>query len=1043
MLVYKRPARQELFRHPDAEAAKRILSGVPLDGLDACREPCPELVRAYRAKRGRVVQIDYGTQSGAKHGGFCLTPREPFTFRSTTQYEYHQMLVVNAVLWAAGREPAVRVAPLGLVGVRAAGLPRTVELLLHASGDVRGARADVTVRNAWGEAEHRESLRVRLAKGANRVALALPALCGGGHYVDVRVRQGRQAVGWGSSWVTVEPRVGIAELRLDKLGFERAEPLTGRARLKAIAPEGLSLEVWLLDNYQRVYAKSRVDVTPGATEVRFAVALDAALSLAGRCRARLVRGEEVLDQAEAEFFVPRRRLDVFPTLLWGTFPGIMGHFVNEQLRSAGFNTILAPHYRVDSPEHGECRQIGAIARDDMLCMPYATHITRWSGDALGGEAAYAKHREKALAMVRHLEPFGPFVYSLGDENSLIPTLGFQPGDRPGFIAHLKRTYGSLAALNAAWGASLARWDDVQPVSRAQGKQNPAGYHDTESYREALYARWHRWYHDLFRSEDPHALVGSEGSQPGNLEESIRGLEFWGPYRRTVDNTLLRSLAPRSLVRGNWFGGYNSRRRDVPGLRRFLWDTFLDGNNLFELYCCYTSETIFQSDLTFGYWTEAFLPDLQEVVDGIGQLAAASEHEVDPVAVYHSQASVHAAHVHAPFGRRDGIHEGALAAIEDAGYQPYYVTSARALAGALRGRGAPKVLLLACAQAIGDDEWRELVDFVDRGGILIADVCPGALDGHCSRRAAGALDELFGVARTADTEKTARGALEMRATALSLGGRRVVLPALAVANVEADGAVSVRGGRALGQVGEAPAVVVRGLGKGMAALLNFPFSVYRRLGDGDRRAVRGIVGGIIGLSGLRPACRVVGRDGEPLLGCRAPRFRRGGVRTLMLLPCREKGGDGPVRVRLELAEPAHIYDQRTGAHLGHRASARLTLNPTSATVLSLLPCRVRGVRVEGDGRVAAGSFAQLGIALRADGDAKPTGHVFRVKLISPDGNERWLGARTLLPAGPTATVRLPFAFNDAPGTWTALVRDVATRAETRLRIRVAQESGTQK
>jgi len=1083
VLVYKRPCPKEFFRHPDREAAKRIASGVPFGGLDFYRNVYrdhyklpnldavgPKLVSAYRAKKGRVVQIDFGIQSGARYGGFCLTPREPFTFRSQTQYEYHQMLVINAVLWAAGREPPVRVGPLPLRKVRGMDLPRQVGLAVEARRDVGRATAEVTIRNAWGEAEHTVAHSLRLRAGANRVPLDIPYLCGGGHYIDVRVRKGEKAVGWGSLWLAVQPPVAIAELKVDKLSFERegaglgsfrraSEPApsaTGRVRLKAPAPAGLSLEIRLLDNYQRLYAKGGFPIKEGASEAWFGVPTDAALSLAGRCRARLVRGGKLLDRTEAEFFTRRRRLHVFPTLLWGTYPGILGHWANAKLRSAGFNTILAPHYSLKTAEHGEHRQIGAIARDDMLCVPYTTHITRWRNDALGDDATYAKHREGALAMVRHLKPFGPLVYSLGDENSILAEIGFQPGDKPGFIQHLKRTYGSLERLNAAWGTGLARWEDAAPITLAdaKAKRRYAAYHDTETYREALYARWHRWYHGLFKQEDPYARVGSEGSQPGNLEETIRGLEFWGPYRRRVDNTLLRSLAPRSLVRGNWFGGYVFRRRDVPGLRRFLWDTFLDGNNLFEIYCCYTAETIFKSDLTFGYWTEAFLPDLREIVDGIGQLAAASLHQTDPVAIYHSQASLHAARLHARFGRRDTAHDGALGLIEDAGYQPRYITSRDVRSGELcpehvllaRRRPvlgseflweAPKLLLIAYGQALSDEEVKAIVEFVDSGGLLIADICPAIFDGHSTLRKAGGLDELFGIRRAPDLVRPARGRLVMPATRLTLGTRSVSLPAIELPNVDADAAVSIAGGRALAKVGETPAIVVRGLGKGMAVLLNFPFSACRRLDDGSRHAFRRLIGGLTGLFDLEPKCRVFARDGTALLGCRAPRFEFGGTTTVMLLPRRSKEGDRRVRARVELAERAHIYDQRTGAYLGRRSSVRLKLEPTSATLLSLLRHRVRGIKIKGERRVEPGAVARLEFMLRTDREPPPLGHVVRVKLINPAGKELWLGARTLYIAFEQGIVGLPFAYNAMPGTWTVVVRDVPTRKEARFRIRVTE------
>ena len=1054
VLSYRREVRKEFFRHPDADAQEDISPGVPFGGLTFYRDVFapklaltsfeavgPRVVSTYRVKKGRAVQIDFGIRSDAKYGGFCLTPREPFTFKSQAQYEYHQMLVVNAILWAAGKGPPIRVTKPDLCArvVRADALPADAEIVLQNSSTRLSATVSVTIRNAWGEVEQENRRGVELAAGQNLVPIRIGRLCGGGHYLDVRVHSRKGALGWGSFWLEVEPTAAIAELKMDKLSFERSEAAAGVVSLKGPAGDGLSLEVNLLDNYQRLYAKSSAPIQRGATEARFSVPLEAAISLAGRCRARLVRGEQLIDQAEAEFFVPKRELDVFPMLLWGTFPGILGHFLNNKIREAGFNTILAPHYNAGAvAERGECRLIHAIARDDMLCVPYTTHISRWRKCALGDDAEYAQRREKCIELVKHLAPCGPLVYSLGDENRIYPETGFQPGDRPGWLRHLKSQYESLDALNRSWGTSLGSWQEVELIRRndAAGQRRYAQFHDTETYREELYAKWHHWHNQLYKAIDPHAKVGSEGSQPGDLEKTIRGLDFWGPYRKTVLNTLERSLAPRSLVRGNWFGGYVYRRHDLPGLRRFLWDTFLDGNNLFEVYCCYTCENIFKTDLTFGYWTDEFLPGLKEIVDGIGQLCAAGEHDVDAIAVYHSQASVHAAAVHSPFGKREADHLGALALIEDAGYQTYYITSNQALRGALAGPDAPKVVVLAYDQAISGKEAQAFADFVTAGGILIADVCPGIMDGQCSPGKSGALDTLFGVQRSEKHVNAGSAHLRVSESKVQSGDAEATLAGFEVEEVRADTAVRVAGGQALGTAGDAPALVVRRSGKGLAVLLNVALAGYPSLDGKDRAAFRDAVGRLISFSGLRPYCRVFRPDGVPLIGCRAPRFRRGAVKTVMLLPRREGGASGKVAARLQLAERGHVYDQRSGRYFGETSSVELQLDSTSATVLSVLPYRVIRMRVTGDREVGAGEFAELKVSLETASDLPPSGHVFRAKLFEPNGNEVWHCARTLKPAvssrGP-ASVRIPFAFNDAPGTWRVLVRDVATRRESTFEI----------
>ena len=1054
VLVYPRGVRRELYRHPLAEAARGIDQAVPLAGLDFYRHTLgpklklaakaigPKVVTTYRAGKGRVVRLDFGEESDAKFGGFCLTPRERFTFRSPAQYEYHQMLVINAVVWAAGREPPVRVVPPGWCAkpLDQSALPRPVRMILDNRGERLAARVDVALRNPWGQVEWKTDRQVQLNKGANPISLNLPHLGGGGHYLDVRIRGANGAVGWGAFWVEVRPSVGIASLAMDRLSFERHETASGVVCLKSKCPgSGFAVRIELRDNYDRLYAKTQVPLAKGADQARFAVPLTGAVSLAGRCRAKLVRARRLVDQTETDFFVPKRQLDVFPTFLWGTFPGMVGHFFNNKLRSVGFNAILLSHFRPDNDERGGQNRISAVARDDMLAVVYITHISFW-GRVYGHDRAYAQARPKMTRAAEWVKPYGPLIYSLGDENSMrrMRFKGFVGEEQPGWIRYLKGRYGSLAALNKAWGTTLKHWTEATSIdaNEARPLKRYVQYHDTQTYREDLYARWHHWHHDLFKRIDPYAKVGSEGSAPGDLEKTVAGLEFWGPYRRRWYNALLRSLAPRPLLRGNWFGGYVARRRDLPGLKRFVWDTLLDGSNLFEIYCCATVENLTKTDLTMGDWAKAFLPDLKEVVDGIGQLAAASQHDTDAVAVHHSQPNVHASDVHTPFGdsrRRLETHDSVLALLAGAGFQVRYVTDRQIRRGVLRKASGAKVLVLPYAQAMSDKEAVILKRFVEAGGVVIADVCPGILDGRCSRRSVGVLDELFGVRRDQGLTKAARARMTVPATRIQARGTSVQVPSVIIDNLDVDQAVRLAGGQALGRAAKVPAVVVRRHGKGLAVLLNFSLADCRSLKPEVRGAVRDLMGGFVSLAGVKPFCRAFGPDGQALPGCRLPRFRRGAVTTLMVLRSRE-GGDKPSPAVLRLAAPVHVYDQRTAKYYGRTNELQLQLDPTSATVLSLLPYAVTGLRVTGPRQVDAGRAARMNISLVTAGHAKPSGHVFRVKLYGPDGHERWHCARTLRPdpnAPANAVVDIPFAYNDPPGRWTVRVRDVATRKESRV------------
>jgi hypothetical protein len=802
--------------------------------------------------------------------------------------------------------------------------------------------------------------------------------------------------------------------------------------------DGWALRVTLLDNYGRRFCQRDLPLQAGAEQEAFSLPLDASVSLAGRARVVLLRGGVALDQVEAEFFVPQRNHDYFAALVWGNLPGIFGHFTGAQLHRAGFNSIL--HYYGEGT--GEGRRPSAIAREDFHAIPYVTRLgpTAWEGGRLGDIAADTKAAEFIQERARASKPFDPLVYSLGDENRIPDIAGFDPKERPAFIAFLKERYADVATLNAAWGTNLNSFDEAEPVkvSEAAHTKQFARLHDTEAFREFLYARWHHYCHDLIKEVDPLGRIGAEGSVPGEMELSIQGLDFWGPYRRTDQNTLLRSLAPRSLVRGNWFGGYNSRRWDLPGLPRFLWESILDGSTLLEVYCSYTCENFYNTDLTWAYWMDWFLPELKEVTEGIGQLLVRSEHACDPVAVYHSQPSVHFERASKPFGNYEIAQRAALRMLEDLSYVPYYVTSRQVEAGLLADK-QPRILVLPHAVALSDIEVTEIEGFIRGGGVLIADVRPGIADGRCNLRETGALDRIFGVSREAGEGRLVRADAEFggswQSSALDLALEAATVPTLSV-----DAGVSLDGDAALGKAGETPLCIVGKLGEGTAVLLNFSLDAYSSRPDATgRRPLFDLARAVLYGTGLRPAWQMLDAEGRPLAGGRVSAFARGNALVCGFLPPRPEDVEEPVPATIIAPKAAHLHDLRTAKYLGRQDRAEVGLKFTSATLLSALPYRVEHLEVDAPASVAAGEVCRVRVRLRAEGDTPEAAPIFRVNVVGPDGEDRHYYAKTLCPDGLEARTTIPFALDDAPGEWQVIARDVltGTRATATVRLEGAK------
>lgn len=1052
VLTYRREALESMWKHPLEEAAA-IAREVPLAGLtfyrttflekmklDGWTDVAGKLVQGYRLGKGRIVQIDYGIQSPVRiAGGFCLTPHEFYTYRTLTEYDYHQSLVAKALLWAAGREPAVR-----FEGLPAEGFALPSDASDHAlQVKVRNAAAqavqgklEVRVRNEWGEKEHETSLPQKLAPGEANLSIDLPQLSGGTHFLDLRLVGDRGVEGWASAALIVASEPRIAKVEMARLSFDRSEPCTGRVDFSApCVGAGWRLAVTLLDNYGRRFVHREFPVQDSSASREFSLPLEGSVSLAGRARVALHREQTVMDQAEEEFFVFQSVDDDFPALVWGNLPGIFGHFAGVRLHQTGFNTIL--HYYGEGIHEG--RRPSTIAREDFHAVPYVTRIN-WTDGRLGKIEADAEFAESLRERATQSMPYSPLTYSLGDENFIPSEGGLHENEHEAFVEFLKGRYPTVEALNATWGTQYKTFAEAKPVGATEAGvgREFARYHDSEAFREYLYAHWHHYCREVIRGVDPTGKVGAEGSVPGEMELTIRDLEFWGPYRRTDQNTLLRSLAPRDLLRGNWFGGYNSGRRDPIGLPRFLWETMLDGSTMLEVYCSYTCENFYNTDLTWAPWMEYFLPDLKEVTDGLGQLLARSEHDCDPVAVYHSQPSSHFENLSAPFGRFDDAHRAALRMLEDLSYVPYYVTSRQVEAGILSQK-PPRALVMPHAVALSDKEAAALEAYVRGGGTLVADVRPALADGNCNLRPRPALEELFGVERPAGEGKPAKLDVSFEDAAEGKG-MDVSLPPMAVPGLTLDSAVNIAAGRPLGKGGETPAFIVTRVGKGAAVLLNFSFHEYRSTpGPNGERPLFELARALFGATGIRPQWQLLDVSGTPLPGGRVSAFTHGGCQILGALPPATENRKAPVPATIIAPHRAHLYDLRASKYLGEADRVKADLRFASATVLSALPYRVTALDVRAPRSVKAGTACEVRMRLRAVGDTTRAKPVIRLTVLGPDGEEQWFYARTLYPEGLEASASIPFALNDTPGQWLIVCRDVLTGTRTTAKVSVEEAS----
>jgi len=1045
IFTFARYTKLPIFKRPTAEGRESIFSGVPLSGLDFLRQPDvlkalgvkdvsqlpAKLVETFRFKRGRIAVINWGAASSTYYGGHGLTPPEPYGLKWHANYEYYLSLVFKTLLWTVpSKQPRVLLTglPDDGFGVARPALPKGLPVKLtckRASG--LDGKLLLVVRDRTGAEEFRREVPVSLEEGENALSVELPRLKAGGHFLDLILRSDAGTEVWGSVFFKVESPLAFSKFGPQREFYEKGQTARVSASLSAPAPEGTKVRVTLTDTSGRLYLIEEHPVPAGQRACSFECEMAGARTIASRLHGELVVGEEVVDAADRFLFVPRRASDEFRSILWG---GLgcgttgLGWTAYRQLRKAGFNAILS-----HPSETGAQERVFALC--DLAPVVYSYRIMggadakgwrkdHWLRDIEDGcfynPELQQKVRDVVLGRIAPVIPYGPILYTLGDENYYDYGSGYSPIGQKSFREYLGKQYGTLEALNAAWGTDYAKWADVVLLPDDEAKKRGLWpmVHEHMAFNETEYADYHHFLADAIRGADPHARVGAEGSRPGDLEKTIDGLDLWGPYAEKRGNELLRSLAPARLVRGNWWGGYVGSHGGRAGAF-ILWGQLFKGAvNTSLFFSAIGGEGMLRTELSQAGYFQDMLPELREIYGGIGQLIAASRVADDGIAVRWSQASEHSALLFGELGSPKHSQGNLLGLLDRCGYGYRYVTTKMIEDGELR-KGGYRVLFLACSQAVSDGEAEEIRRFVEGAGTVIADVAPGIMDGHCKPLWRGAeggawsgqLDGLFGIARTgAPAQKRVEGGLSVRFGEDELS--------LSQFPFQMDASVGTAKQGALARVDAIPLFITNAVGRGRAVFLNFPFPNPQHP-DGPKfmtALLRGV--------GLKQYCELLNGDGYFFR-----RFQNGALTLVGVLRQTQAAGDAV----LKLAQPDYVYDVRAGKLLGKVASVKISRDGQRARLFSVLTSPTEKLTVDVGHKCRRGEIAGARLRISTGGvDAR--GRMVRVQLFGPRNVEALPYRSYVTLSGNQAELTVPLALSDAPGTWTLVATDVATGVSAR-------------
>ncbi len=1043
--------------------------------------------------KGRVVALGYTEE------GFTPQSVNPVETRIYWDYwEYQYSLLARSILWASGRETEVRINALTAsdLGVKL-GLksktPRRVEI-------------EVAGRNEFGQPLGSSLTMKDLVAGENQIEISADSLRptiswpGGRQIFNIIIRD--QASGatlnWAAATFQTPKRAMMTTAKPAEDVYKRGETLSCVLRAAGDL-SGLQMRMEVADDFGRLL---NVISRPARGERTFTYPLSDFLGKFALVTAELVnqRGA-IVDQIRAKPVMvvqDVRRQKEYTALV--SFGGTKHYLQDIQMRmvrgvaaDTGFtwggdvdNSLNIPRgtfgvYWYDrgptTPEAMEKAIAEYQSKGDFEALGYLTkkELFKRTGDkkflqrtpSFNDPAFMKTLADIVRAAARNKARYNMDYYFVGDEGSLTSygdavDFDWSPGTLSEFRRWLSNEYGTLSSLNKEWRTDFKKWDDVLPYTTEEARKsgNFAPWADHRTFMEITFARAYQTARDAVIEGDGDAHIAVSGTQATNAYDGAD----WSRLDRVIDDFLSydggnqwdmhRSFAKRDAMIGFWTG-YGSHGLAV---QNAIWTAAIHNvlhPNVFWMY------SFLDPDMTYSQSARDMGTTFKSLkFEGIGKLLMESTRQHDGIAIYYSMSSVHGASI-LGFHQRSSDdddeapnetslsfpanRDGWVRTIKDLGLQFDFVSSEQVEQGNLVS-GKYKVLILSLSLALSPVEIKNIEDFAQAGGVVIADAAAGLMDHHCGWRQNGSLNELFGITTGASDQRSLKsGSGEVGVT--DEGARWGLVARDLSGLMSAEPAISATAGTSLMRIGETNAVIVRHLGKGWTIYLNTLFDRYPKLraekfGGANYRA---LINDLLDHVGVRSAVQVLSSDGQRLTQAQVVRYHFGDAEILAVVKDNVAvagivGRDGVTiyndaalgqvarqEITIKLPHKFYVTDVRSGKRFGYTDIIHSSVLVGDAAVLSLSPVENK-LALSGPPYSSRGEHIAFNLSSSVGGP-----HLIRCHVFAPDGSTMPVYAGNLLLDTATLSFVLPSALNDPAGVYTIRATDLVTGATVETKI----------
>lgn len=1069
------------------DAPAKITSGVPVEitlsgetywGLKGeLSSPEQAFVRTALVNgKGRVASIYDDTPRFMLRNQEELTDYYAKNFGETDPFrwqDYHWSLFGKAVRWAAGRQPALTITSLHVPPiVKAGSIPSARLVIRNTTAQEVAFTVKTTVRDLFNLTTGRTKVQSKVtAGGMASLTLKLPGFTDAGfHVVNVRLLNANGKVfDWASGHCQITSPANIAAIRTDKPSYQPGETIGLAVRFTGIEELGAKASVTnqLVDPEGRVLWQGRAHVFSSSTTVKDKIVIpEGPVNYGLWVWSRLDGDGRLLARKRIPVYVWPPEEQDYRFFMWGFGPQReFGRALRDIGVQYGMTTFIS-HARGTEGSHlpRADTPVNEQAARRLAQVGIRPHSMNLFPNMIRGNLSKDKESgvrspcltdpallERCNALIARqadsFRRFGIRDFVLGDEMYLDTRPGnecMSPTCQAAFRDYLKTGYENLAALNEEWDTDFATWDEVKRMTfDAVTKRkigNYAPWVDHRMYRTKVFDDFIAHLKAEFARIVPNARIGLSGM---GESDAFSGVDWYRLsqtcdtiqcYQQTIE--LMRSFAPTGSHYTRWTG-YNKGDYNEQKWRYDTWNFLFNNCKGAAWYSGTTSYALIRPDLLPRNMGRIASEEMEIMCSGLGKLLLASEQQTDPISLHYSMASIIASEVARayPWDSRIPTHE----IVEDIGMQHDYIATQQIERGDL---SKYRVLILAHSLSVSRKEASEIEKFVRNGGRLIGIGAVGVTDGHGRIMPRRMLDSVFGI----DTRNAAR--ISAAAAVLRTKASKLEWDPAMTASVAESGIKPVET-EVWGTFGDNPALLYRRLGKGEAIYINFTMGDYMRLRVGGvngemtanvrgRRELterrRGFLRNLIARAGITPKVKIEGRKGfiaSPYI--ETVTYTNGRSRYYGLLQ-KYFGGylikpEDYYPVRITFPHTGYLYDMRDGKFIGKTNVVDTKMVGGPGKAYAILPYKVTGLGLALVRVPKPGATFTYRVTLRTK-YGRPDRHVIRMRLLAPDGKRLRLFDSNLFTKNGKATGKISLAYNEAPGEWTLVARDVVSGQEAR-------------